>query len=91
MNYRNDHPDYVTLMVEIGVLTIVSVTVEIRVPRADADNLEIGVDDAINGLDATIIKTSEADAETFNSPDNIETLNQASAEALAEYRVTVTP
>ena len=89
MTYRLDHPDYVTLTVTVGVRATVSVTVQIQVPRADADDLGFDAEDAVGSLDADITNTSEADSDTFNDLDNIETLYQAAAEALAEYRATL--
>ena len=89
MTYRLDHPDYVTLTVTVGVRATVSVTVQIQVPRADADDLNLDAEDAVGSLDPEITDTGEADGDTFNDLDNIETLNQAAAEALAEYRATL--
>jgi hypothetical protein len=59
------------------------------VPRADADDLDLDAEDAVGSLDPEITDTGEADGDTFNDLDNIETLNQAAAEALAEYRATL--
>ena len=89
MNYRITDPDYVTLTVTVGVRATVSVTVQIQVPRADADDLDLDAEDAVGSRDAEITDTSEADGDTFNDPDNLETLNQAAAEALADYRATL--
>ena len=89
MTYRISDPNYVTLTVTVGVRAIVSVTVEVRVPRADADDLNLDAEDAVGSLDPEITDTGEADSDTFSDLDNIETLNQAAAEALAEYRATL--
>ena len=90
MNYRTDLPGYVTLRVQIGVRTTVTVDVEINVPITDADNLDFDAEFAVGNGDAKIVRTDEANSDdTFADEDNAETLSQAAAEALAEYRATL--
>ena len=93
MNYRLDHPDYVTLTVTVGVRATVSVTVQIQVPRADADDLDIDAEDLLadDTLALKITHTGEANTnDTFNDDaENLLALDAAAAEALAEYRATL--
>jgi hypothetical protein len=93
MNYRLDHPDYVTLTVQVAVRTIVALTVEIQVPRHDADDLDLDAEDLLadDTLALKITDTGEANTnDTFNGDaENLLALDAAAAEALAEYRATL--
>jgi hypothetical protein len=93
MTHRITNPDYVTLIVEVAVRTTVSLTVEIQVPRADADDLDFDAEDLLadDTLALKITHTGEANTnDTFNSDEeNLLALDAAAAEALAEYRATL--
>ena len=93
MTHRITNPDFVTLIVEVAVRTTVSLTVEIQVPRADADDLDFDAEDLLadDALALKITHTGEANTnDTFNGDEeNLLALDAAAAEALAEYRATL--
>lgn len=92
MTHRITNPDYVTLTVQVAVRTVVSLTVEIQVPRADADDLEFDAEDAVadDTLALKITHTGEANtSDTFADEEALLALNAAAAEALNEYRATL--
>ena len=93
MTYRITNPDYVTLTVTVAVRTVVALTVEIQVPRADADDLDLDAEDLLadDTLALKITHTGEANTnDTFNDDaENLLALDAAAAEALAEYRATL--